>query len=154
MTSISFDVFSCMLVLLTSKVDGTADCHQEVDKDWSDSDEPDVPGIAEGEGLISSILRTVDHAVADLAGTDLVSLGGVTEEEVGFYCFQRAPLCHRELPDLQENEDGELVLKGDRGQGAGASRRIWFTSLAVKIQRRFVVFCQHLKELIGDRTSA
>ena len=113
---------------------------------------PDLPGIAEGEGLISSILRTVDHAVADLAGTDLVSLSGVAEEEVGFYCFQRAPLGHREMPDLHENEDSELVLKGDRGQGAGAAHGIWFTSLAVKIQRGFVVFGQHLKESIGDRT--
>ena len=83
MTSVVFfDFLPCMLVLLTSKVDGTAYCHQEVDKDWSDSYKPDVPWIAEGEGLISSSLRTVDQAVADVAGTDFVLSIGVTEEEV------------------------------------------------------------------------
>ena len=110
---VCFDFFPCMLVLLTSKVDGSANCHQEVDKDWGDSDEPDVPRIAEGECLIRSSLRTVNQAVAYVAGTDLVLPFGVAEEEVGFYFFQRAPLGHREVADLEEDEDGKLVLKGD-----------------------------------------
>ena len=86
----------------------------------------------------------MDQAVAYVARTDLVLPVGVAEEEVGFYFCQRAPLGHREVADLEEDEDGKLVLKGDRVQGAGAVLGIWFASLAVKIQRGFVVSCQHL----------
>ena len=43
--------------------------------------------IAEGEGLISFSLRTVDQAVADVASTDLVAPISVAEEEVCFYIF-------------------------------------------------------------------
>ena len=42
-----------------------------------------------------------------------MSLICVAEKEVCFYLSHRAPLGHRELADLEENVDGELVLKGD-----------------------------------------
>ena len=80
-----------------------------------------------------------------------MSLICVAEEEVCFYFCQRAPLGHRDVADLEENEDRKLVLKGDRVQGAGAALGIWLAALTVKIQRGFVVFGQHLKESIGDR---
>ena len=113
---------------MTSKVDGAAYGHQEVDEDWSDSNEPDVPWIAEGEGLISSILRIVERTVAYVTGTDIVLPIGIAEEEVSFDFFQRAPLGRREVA-----EDSKLVLKGDRVQGAGAVWGIWLASLTVKI---------------------
>ena len=49
-----------------------------------------------------------------------MSLVGVAEEEVCFYLSHWAPLGHRELADLEENVDGELVLKRDRVQSARA----------------------------------
>ena len=76
--------------------------------------------VADGKGLIGSILLTLDKAVADVAGANLVLPFGVAEEEVGFYFFQRAPLGRGEVADLEEDKDCKLVLKGDRVQGAGA----------------------------------
>ena len=139
-----------MLVLLTSKVDGATYCDDKVDKNRSDGDEPDVQGIAEGERFIRSGVWAVDRSVADVARADLVSLLGVAEEEVGLHLCQGAPLGHREVADLEEDEDGKLVLKGDRVHAACAVGRIWRASLADQVQRGFVVFRQHLKEFVGD----
>ena len=43
---------------------------------------------------------------------------GVAEEEVRLYFRQRAPLGRGEVADLKQEEDGELVLEGDRVQVA------------------------------------
>ena len=40
------------------------------------------------------------------------------EEEVRLYFRQRAPLGRGEVADLEQEEDGELVLEGDPFQGA------------------------------------
>ena len=39
-SAVCFNFFPCMLVLLTSKVDGATYRHQEVDKDWCDRYKP------------------------------------------------------------------------------------------------------------------
>ena len=70
----------------------------------------------------------MDLAVADVDGGDVVGSLGVAEEEVRLYFRQRAPLGRGEVADLEQEEDGELVLEGDRVQVARTARGIWLTS--------------------------
>ena len=62
----------------------------------------------------------MDLAVADVGGGDVVGSLGVAEEEVRLYFRQRAPLGRGEVADLEEDVDGELVLKRDCVQNAAA----------------------------------
>ena len=116
-----------MLVLLSSKVEGATDRHQDVDEKRTDRNGPDLPGIAKGSQFISFRQRTVDLAVADVGGGDVVGSLGVAEEEVRLYFRQRAPLGRGEVADLEQEEDGELVLEGDRVQVARAICGVWLT---------------------------
>ena len=70
----------------------------------------------------------MDLAVADVGGGDVVGSLGVAEEEVRLYFRQRAPLGRGEVADLEKEEDGELVLEGDRVQVARAIYGVWLTS--------------------------
>ena len=62
-----------------------------------------------------------------------MSLICVAEEEVCFYLSQRAPLGHREVADLEEDVDGELVLKGDCVHGASTVCGISLAAKAAKV---------------------
>ena len=70
----------------------------------------------------------MDLAVADVGGGDVVGSLGVAEEEVRLYFSQRAPLGRGDVVYLEKEEDGELVLEGDRVQAARAVRGVWLTS--------------------------
>ena len=83
----------------------------------------------------------MDLAVAKVAGGDFVSLICVAEEEVGFYLSHWAPLGNREVSDLEEHVDDELVLKGDCVQSAAAVEGFWFAAHAVKAQRGCLFLC-------------
>ena len=73
-----------------------------------------------------------------------MSLICVAEEEVSFYLSHRAPLGHREVADLEEDVDGELVLKGDCVRGACAVEGISMAPEAAKV----LFLRQLLKEVI------